>query len=112
MILLLALLLFFLLDLSGTTAVVFLAGACVLEVGEIWFLRRWSKRLERKQPPVQPDEELIGMVGEVVTPCRPRGQVRVRGELWSAICASGAEPGAEVRVEAVDELSLVVAPRG
>ena len=34
--------------------------------------------------------------------CRPRGQVRVGGELWQARCDAGADPGAAVRVTAVD----------
>jgi membrane-bound serine protease (ClpP class) len=112
MILLLALLVFFLLNLSGPWAVVFLVAAGIAEVGEILFLRRWARRLAREQPPVQPGQELVGMVGEVVTPCRPQGQVRVHGELWAAECPDGAEPGAEVRVEAVDELKILVSPRG
>jgi membrane protein implicated in regulation of membrane protease activity len=60
----------------------------------------------------RPAHELIGRVGEVVTACRPSGQVRVRGEFWAAICAAGAEPGASVRVTAVDDHLLTVTPRG
>lgn len=76
-----------------------------------WPARRWSKRMEKQRPAPSPQQELVGMVGEVVTSCRPRGQVMVRGELWEALCPEGAEPGAAVRVEAVDALTLTVAPR-
>jgi membrane protein implicated in regulation of membrane protease activity len=112
-ILLLALLVFFLLELSGPEAVAFLFAACVLEGLEIMALRHFAKRQTREQPPVDPDDELVGLLGQVVTPCRPRGQVRVRGELWAAVCPEGAEPGASVRVESVDEdLTITVAARG
>jgi membrane protein implicated in regulation of membrane protease activity len=56
--------------------------------------------------------QLVGVVGQVVTPCRPRGEIRVRGELWPATCAQGAEPGAAVRVTSVEGRMLTVAPRG
>jgi len=107
-ILLLALLLVLLFDISGWSAVAVLIGACVLEAGEIFFLRRWSKRIDRRQPARSPGEQLVGLTGEVVTPCRPDGQVRVRGELWAAICAAGADPGTTIRVDSVDELTVHV----
>jgi membrane protein implicated in regulation of membrane protease activity len=37
--------------------------------------------------------------------------VRVNGELWAARCSEGASRGDTVRVEGVDGLTLVVAPR-
>jgi membrane protein implicated in regulation of membrane protease activity len=80
---------------------------------ELTALRRFARRQRPEQPPVEPGQELVGLVGQVVTPCRPSGQVRVRGELWSAVCPTGAEPGASVRVQSVDEdLTITVAPRG
>jgi membrane-bound ClpP family serine protease len=44
-----------------------------------------------------------------VTECRPRGQVRVRGELWEAVADHGADPGDTVRIEAIEGLTLIVA---
>jgi membrane-bound serine protease (ClpP class) len=55
-------------------------------------------------------ETMIGRRGTVVSPCRPTGTVRIDGELWNARCAAGAERGAVVRVDAIDELELVVSP--
>jgi membrane-bound ClpP family serine protease len=34
----------------------------------------------------------------------------VRGELWEAIADEGADPGDTVRIEAIDGLTLIVAP--
>ncbi|MDE2058154.1 MAG: nodulation protein NfeD [candidate division NC10 bacterium] len=53
-------------------------------------------------------EGLIGQIGTVRTPLTPEGSVLVGGELWSAQCKEGAEPGSKVRVRAVKGLMLFV----
>jgi membrane protein implicated in regulation of membrane protease activity len=53
-------------------------------------------------------EAMVGLEAEVASPCRPRGQVRVHGELWEAICEEGADAGEIVRVTRVDGLKLIV----
>ncbi len=55
-------------------------------------------------------ETMVGKTAEVVVACRPSGQVRVQGELWEARCAAGADVGEEVRITALEELTLVVEP--
>ncbi len=87
-------------------SILLLAGGVVLEVGETIF---WWKLSHRRKPKVGV-ETLVGEPATVITPCRPRGQVRVNGEIWGAICADGADPGDVVRVAAVDGLALVVTP--
>jgi membrane-bound serine protease (ClpP class) len=82
-------------------------GAIVLEVGEAWF---WWRLSHRGRPSVGV-ETLVGAKATVVVPCRPRGQVRVGGELWQARCGTGADPGDVVDVVAVDGLELVVGRR-
>jgi membrane protein implicated in regulation of membrane protease activity len=42
--------------------------------------------------------------------CRPVGQVFVAGELWEARCEDGADAGTQVRVLAVNGLTLDVRP--
>ncbi|MGH3047779.1 MAG: NfeD family protein, partial [Gaiellaceae bacterium] len=53
-------------------------------------------------------ETLIGATAEVVAACRPRGQVRLQGELWQARCEEGADVGERVRVRALEGLTLLV----
>jgi membrane-bound serine protease (ClpP class) len=53
---------------------------------------------------------MVGETAEVVVPCRPSGQVRVHGELWEARCAAGADIGQDVRITALEGLTLVVEP--
>jgi membrane protein implicated in regulation of membrane protease activity len=82
-----------------------LAGGVALQVGETVF---WWKLSHRRKPKVGV-QTLVGASATVITACRPRGQVRVAGEIWAATCAAGADPGDVVRVVAVDGLALVVA---
>jgi len=81
---------------------VFVGGT--LDIVESLVLLRWSKR--RKA--VTGAEALVGQTAVVATPLRPTGQVHVAGELWAARSESGADPGDEVVVRAVDGLTLFV----
>jgi membrane protein implicated in regulation of membrane protease activity len=111
MIFILTLIIVLLLQVGSPWAFVLLLLAALAEVAELLFLRRWAKHLRRRYKPVDPDEALVGLVAEVVTPCRPNGQVRIRGEIWEATCAIGAGEGASVRVERVESLTLFVVPQ-
>jgi membrane protein implicated in regulation of membrane protease activity len=53
-------------------------------------------------------ETLIGQAALVITACFPTGQVKVGGETWMARCEAGASVGQQVRVRAVDGLTLTV----
>jgi membrane-bound serine protease (ClpP class) len=80
--------------------------AAIVEIAEtfVWIRisRRWRIRAGA--------ETLIGARAQVVSPCRPRGQVRVEGELWRARCEQGADPGDTVRVVGREGLTLLVDP--
>src|SRR5262249_18077229 len=80
-------------------------GVCA-EVGEVI----WGRRLARKWRPKTGTSTMIGQTAQVVTECRPKGQVRINGEIWKARCEAGADVGASVRVDAVERLTLVVVP--
>ena len=90
---------------SPWNVIVILVGA-VAEVGEVI----WGRRLAQRWRPRTGAEAMIGETAQVVTECRPRGHVRVRGELWEAVANKGADPGDTVKIEAIDGLTLVVAP--
>ena len=70
----------------------------------------WGLRLARRWRPQTGAEAMVGRLAQVVAACHPIGQVRVHGELWEARCAEGADVGQRVRIEALDGLTLVVAP--
>jgi membrane protein implicated in regulation of membrane protease activity len=83
-------------------------GGILVEVGEI----TWGLRLARRWRPRTGREAMIGMRGEVVSPLRPTGQVRVNGELWEATAAGGADVGDTVVVQSLDGLNLTVERTG
>jgi membrane-bound serine protease (ClpP class) len=110
MVLLLAILLVVFLPITMPWAAIVIIAGCLLEIGEVIVARRWSKHLDRRLKVSTGAESMIGRTATVVSECRPVGQVKLRGELWEARCADGAAAGDVVRVEAVDELMLVVGP--
>lgn len=80
----------------------------VLEVGEAIFWYRYLSRIRVRTGA----EGLVGERGSVIEDCRPRGRVKVYGEIWTAECpgGQGAGAGETVRVVAVDGLTLTVEP--
>jgi membrane-bound serine protease (ClpP class) len=85
-------------------AVVLVAAAAVVEVGESWLWIRWSQRRRA----VIGAEALIGETATVVRACRPLGQVRLHGELWQARCEEGADESEDVRITGLEGLTLIV----
>ena len=55
-------------------------------------------------------ETLIGARAVTVGELRPRGQVRLDGEFWDAVCDAGADAGAPVVVVGREGLTLLVEP--
>ena len=80
----------------------------VVEVAEVGFWVRFLRRYRIRTGV----EGLIGEVAEVVSPCAPRGRVRMRGEIWNARCPESAAIGERVTVTGVHGLTLDVVPVG
>ena len=70
----------------------------------VWL--RW-----RHKKSITGSESLVGQGGRAVTTLDPDGQVKVRGQLWTAHASERIEVGDDVTVTAVDGLKLEVAPR-
>jgi membrane-bound serine protease (ClpP class) len=81
-------------------------GGLAIEAGEL----TWGLRIARRWRPATGAEAMIGARAEVVTRCRPDGQVRIKGELWRARCEAGADVGEAVRVDRLEGLTLMVSP--
>jgi len=73
-------------------------GALLWEIAEKLFLLRYSKRMA-----------LIGLPVTAVSACLPEGWVKLRGERWKARCSEGAGVGDSLVVEAVEQITLIVA---
>ena len=76
----------------------------VLGLGELFL---WNRTVKGRRAAVGA-QTLVGSDAEVVTDCRPDGQVRLNGEIWAASCAEGAARGETVRVVGRKGLTLVV----
>jgi membrane protein implicated in regulation of membrane protease activity len=87
----------------------FAFGTClVLWTGELFL---WNRTVKHRREAVGA-QNLIGVDGEVITACRPDGQIRLNGEIWQAHCVGGADVGDRVRVVGRDRLKLVVERNG
>ena len=85
----------------------------VLSGISFFYISRKVIRTTRGLPKRAGTEEMVGAEAEARSSIDPTGQAFMRGTLWSARLADGvspARPGDRVRVEAVDGLTLVVAP--
>ena len=87
---------------------VLVGAAAIVDISQTMFWFWWSGKRKRAKVGA---ETLIGKTAIVALPCRPEGQVRVDGELWTARCEEGADAGETVTVEAIDGLTLTVVPR-
>ena len=70
----------------------------------------WTIGKSRRSTGEQVQSSVVGEVGQVVTELAPRGQIRLRNELWTAV-AEGQEPieaGRLVTVMRVDGVILTV----
>jgi membrane protein implicated in regulation of membrane protease activity len=81
--------------------IAFVLGLCEL------FL--WQRTV-RNRPRAVDAANLIGREAVVVTACKPEGQVRLDGEIWSARSEPGASEGEVVRVVGRRRLRLLVEP--
>ena len=91
--------------LDGWWRIAAIGALLVFEVIEISIWLRWRKRRS-----ITGAETMVGEKGLAVTDCRPVGQVRLKGQLWSATCPRGVGSGETVVVIAVRGVRLEVAP--
>lgn len=96
-------------DEFGISPPVVIAIAVALGAGLALIVRKVMAT--RHSPPLAGSEELIGLIGEVRAPLDPIGQVFVNGVLWRGRVRPEeipVEPGARVKVESIDGLTLRV----
>jgi membrane-bound serine protease (ClpP class) len=92
--------------LSPPLGIAVMVLAALVEVGELLFWRRVLRRYRVSTGA----EALVGEAVQVVERCDPEGRVRVRGELWNARASRRIEAGETGVVEAVEGLTLRIAP--
>ena len=84
-----------------------------LVVIPLWILEllAWNRSMKGRRKAVGA-QTLLGREAVVMMACRPRGQVRIDGEIWEARCDAGAGEGDTVRIVDRDNLALIVEPTG
>jgi membrane-bound serine protease (ClpP class) len=102
---------------SSNSAADWIGGAlitlAILSAISFFFITRKVLHTTRDLPKRAGTEEMVGGEAEARSSIDPTGKVFMRGTLWSARLADGVGPvgfGDRVTVEAVDGLTLVVAP--
>ena len=63
----------------------------------VFFLRKVFHRPIRVGP-----EKLVGQIAETFAPLNPSGQIKVDGEIWTAICQTGKTIPAQRKVKIVE----------
>lgn len=64
----------------------------------------------RQGPIVSGQEQLVGSLGEALEDFDSLGQIRVHGEIWNAAASGPMKRGEQVRVTAIDGLTLTIVP--
>jgi membrane-bound ClpP family serine protease len=63
------------------------------------------------KPSMEPRDEIVGQEGITMTDLAPRGQVKLRNEVWSGRSTSGTIPkGIKIKVIELDGIQLIVQP--
>lgn len=82
----------------------------ILTVGAIMVVILWLVIRAQGEPVTTGVEGMVGESGEAATDLEPEGKVFVRGEYWEARSRAPVSRGARVRVLAVHDMRLEVAP--
>ena len=94
--------------------VVVVAAAAIVDLVETGAFVWWSRRRRRLTRAAVGVQSLVGRTGVALGRLGPgaaaAGQVRVRGEIWSARASEPVDPGTSVTVSAVHGLTLDVVP--
>jgi membrane-bound serine protease (ClpP class) len=85
-------------------------GGVSLTAASLLLLMMWMLTRSWRRPVVTGEEQMLGSRARVVDWHGQEGRVRIHGELWRAAGPTDLSPGEEVRVKAIDGLTLEVAP--
>lgn len=87
-----------------------LIGSIAIASGLAFMALIWLAARARMQPVVTGIDELVGHQAVAVDDFQGRGHVRIRGEIWQAESSAPVRRGQALRVQALDGLTLHVAP--
>jgi membrane-bound serine protease (ClpP class) len=85
-------------------------GGVSLTAASLLLLMMWMLARSQRRPVVTGEEQMIGSRARVVDWHGQEGRVHVHGEVWRARGPAGLAPGQEVKVKAIEGLTLEVTP--
>ena len=85
-------------------------GGMSLAAASLLMLLMWMLARSQQRPVVTGQEEMIGSRARVLDWHGQEGRVHVHGEVWRARGPAGLAPGQEVKVKAIEGLTLEVTP--
>jgi membrane-bound serine protease (ClpP class) len=85
-------------------------GGAALAAASSLMLLMWMLARSQRRPVVTGQEEMIGSRARVVDWQGQDGRVHVHGEVWRAHGPAGLLPGQEVKVKAIEGLTVEVTP--
>jgi membrane-bound serine protease (ClpP class) len=85
-------------------------GGVSLTAASLLLLMMWMLARSQRRPVVTGEEEMIGSRARVVDWHGQEGRVHLHGEVWRARGPAGLAPGQEVKVKAIEGLTLEVTP--
>jgi membrane-bound serine protease (ClpP class) len=85
-------------------------GGVSLTAASLLLLLMWMLTRSHGRPVVTGQEEMIGSRARVVDWHGQEGRVHVHGEVWRARGPAGLAPGQEVKVKAIEGLTVEVTP--
>jgi membrane protein implicated in regulation of membrane protease activity len=89
-------------------AIYVIIGAICVIIIYFWLKYRIYEPIVTKKT-IEFQDEIIGKRGKAITDLKPRGQVKIRNEVWSARSASGfITSNTKIEVVQVDGIQLVV----
>jgi membrane-bound serine protease (ClpP class) len=83
-------------------------GGVSLAAASLLLLLMWMLARSQRRPVMTGQEEMIGSRARVVDWHGQEGHVHVRGEVWRAYGPPGLAPGQEVKVKAIEGLTVEV----
>ena len=87
-----------------------LIGGIATFAGAAMLATMWLAMRARRRPVVTGMEQLVGDIAMAMSDFDGRGEVRIYGEQWNAICGVPVSRGQRLRVDRVDGLTLHVSP--
>ncbi len=87
-------------------------GGVALAAASLLLMMMWMMARSQRRPVVTGQEQMVGSRARVVDWHGQDGRVHVHGEVWHARGPAGLAPGQDVRIKAIEGLTVEVTPEG